>query len=80
MKSAIDSEAAEVLLHRAERNSGMEDASGADGRTGTQGDVLMEKIAALETDLIKMQAMILLHDGQLRELPGYPAAKSDEGL
>lgn len=44
---------------------------------------LMEKVNALETDLIKMQAMILLHDGQLRDLPGYPAAARDgegEGL
>jgi hypothetical protein len=80
VKSAIDSEATEVLPHRAEGNAGMEGAPGADGATGTHGDMLMEKIAALETDLIKMQAMILLHDGQLRELPGYPVAGSDGGL
>jgi hypothetical protein len=35
---------------------------------------LLARIESLETELLKMQGMILLHDGQLQTLPGYPVA------
>ncbi|KAL4536726.1 hypothetical protein Ndes2437B_g06128 [Nannochloris sp. 'desiccata'] len=35
---------------------------------------LLARIETLETEMLKMQGMILLHDGQLQTLPGYPVA------
>ncbi len=35
---------------------------------------LLARVEALETEMLKMQGMILLHDGQLQQLPGYPTA------
>ena len=35
---------------------------------------LQARIEALEAEMLKMQGMILLHDGQLQQLPGYPTA------
>jgi hypothetical protein len=38
-----------------------------------EGD-LLARIETLEAEMLKMQGMILLHDGQLQTLPGYPTA------
>ena len=35
---------------------------------------LLSRIENLESEMLKMQGMILLHDGQLQTLPGYPVA------
>ena len=46
---------------------------GGGGGGGTQ-ELLLARVDALEAELLKMQGMILLHDGQLQGLPGYPMA------
>jgi len=38
-----------------------------------EGD-LLARVETLEAEMLKMQGMILLHDGQLQTLSGYPAA------
>lgn len=47
-------------------------APAAEGGAGVA--ELAARVEALETELLKMQGMILLHDGQLEQLPGYPTA------
>jgi hypothetical protein len=41
---------------------------------------LLSRIETLEAEMLKMQGMILLHDGQLQTLPGYPVAADTGGM
>ncbi len=41
---------------------------------------LLARIETLEAEMLKMQGMILLHDGQLQTLPGYPVAAETGGM